>query len=248
MKSVNFSNWIIANRVWAFLVVPAALSGLMMGLYFSGVESLQQIAAPTIEGLAPFSWREFGILELLQNVFLLGIAWYLFRSAMILGLTLQGSLFAILMLLFLFVLLEEIDYGLHFIEYFTGSGTDLSGEWDRNLHNLSTEEGVQYGSYMKAVATASLVIVFFLAPFALSKSNNLLVCLFTPSRWAAANVLLIVLFSQIAHALDSAGFSHINGTPGNLEHNISEFRELNMYYLFLLYFAELKERLGKPGE
>jgi hypothetical protein len=40
-------------------------------------------------------------------------------------------------------------------------------------------------------------------------------------------------------ALDSAGLSHINGFQGSLEDNISELRELNMYYLFWLYLVEL---------
>jgi hypothetical protein len=40
-------------------------------------------------------------------------------------------------------------------------------------------------------------------------------------------------------ALDSAELSRINGSQGSLEDNISELRELNMYYLFWLYLVEL---------
>lgn len=56
-------------------------------------------------------------------------------------------------------------------------------------------------------------------------------------------VMLTVLLSWLAHALDDAGLAVIDGVPGNLEKNISEFRELNIYYLFLLYAAELRGRL-----
>ena len=61
------------------------------------------------------------------------------------------------------------------------------------------------------------------------------------------NVLMVVL-SRVAHLLDDTGLSHINGSPGNLENNILEFRELNIYYIFLLYFAELNWRLVKKDD
>ena len=101
---------------------------------------------------------------------------------------------------------------------------------------------------MKSVATATLVFVFLVAPFLLNRSRFRLIRLFTPSRWAAATVLLIAVLSRMAHMLDGAGLAQINGVPGNLQHNISEFRELNMYYLFLIYFAELGRRLRRPEE
>ena len=248
MQYFNFGAWVNGHRVSAYVLVPLALSGLMMGLYFSGSTPLQQLVAPTIEGLPPFSWREFGIPEMLQNVILIWIVVVLVRSAIEAGHAGLSTLFVLLSMGFVFVLLEELDYGQHFIEFFGGAGSSLNPEeWDRNIHNRSTAEGVQYGSYMKSVATATLVLVFLIAPFLFNRSRFQLVRMFTPSRWAAATVLLIALLSRIAHMLDGAGLAEINGVPGNLEHNISEFRELNMYYLFLIYFAELNQRLRRAG-
>lgn len=248
MQYFSFGAWVNGHRVSAYVLVPLALSGLMMGLYFSGSAPLQQLVAPTIEGLPPFSWREFGIPEMLQNVILIWIVVVLVRSALEAGHASLSSLFVLLAMGFVFVLLEELDYGQHFIEWFGGADASLNPEeWDRNIHNRFTEEGVQYGSYMKSVATATLVSVFLVAPFLLNRSRFQLARLFTPSRWAAATVLLIALLSRIAHMLDGAGLAEINGVPGNLEHNISEFRELNMYYLFLIYFAELNQRLRRAG-
>lgn len=249
MQHFNFGAWISRHRVIAYVLAPLALSGLMMGLYFSGSVPLQQLVAPTIEGLPPFSWREFGIPEMLQNAFLIWIIVVLVRSALEAGHASLSALFVLLAMGFVFVLLEELDYGQHFIEWFGGAEASLNPEeWDRNIHNRTTAEGVQYGSYMKTVATATLVSVFLVAPFLLNRSRFQLVRLFTPSRWAAATVLLIALLSRIAHMLDGAGLAEINGVPGNLEHNISEFRELNMYYLFLIYFAELNLRLRHMKE
>lgn len=244
MRQFSVGQWVARHRFTAYVSVPALLSALMMGLYFSGSVSLQQWVAPTIEGLSPFSWREFGILEMLQNVWLIWIVVVLIRSAVVSDRKDLTALFGLLAAGFLFVLLEEVDYGHHFIEFLGGADASLQQEnWNRNLHNRVTSEGVQYGSYMKAVATVTLVSVFLVAPFLLGKSRYGVVRLFTPTRWAAASVLLIALLSRVAHLLDGAGLAQINGVPGNLQHNISEFRELNMYYLFLVYFTEILQRL-----
>jgi hypothetical protein len=60
------------------------------------------------------------------------------------------TLLAVLAALFAFVLLEEVDYGRHFVEYLSGEVGPLSPEhWNRNVHNRVTAEGVQYASYMR---------------------------------------------------------------------------------------------------
>lgn len=244
MQYFNFGAWISRHRVTAYILAPLAVSALMMGMYFSGSVPLQQLVAPTIEGMSSFTWREFGVLEMLQNALLLYIVILLIRSAFAADKAFLSAVFVLLAMGFLFVLLEEIDYGQHFVEYLSGTNESLDPEgWDRNVHNRTTAEGVQYGSYMKTVATVTLISGFLVAPFLLGKSRFRVIRLFTPSRWAAATVLLIALLSRVAHLLDDSGLAVINGVPGNLEYNISEFRELNMYYLFLVYFAELHNRL-----
>ena len=185
---------------------------------------------------------------MLQNALLALIVLYLARSALLTGERWLRAAFGLLAFLFIFVLLEEIDYGLHYYDYFTGSMVESSaGEWNRNLHNRSTAAGVQWGSYMKLVSKAMLVLGFVVAPLVMHRSENRLARLLTPSRWAAATVLLMFVLSRLAHVLDRAGLSLIDGTAGGLEHNISEFREFNLYYLFLLYFAELFSKLKKAG-
>ncbi len=82
-----------------------------------------------------------------------------------------------------------------------------------------------------------------LAPLLLSSVRNAFIRLLLPSRWMIATVVLIVLLSFLAHTLEDAGYAMIGGAQGNLYKNVSEFRELNMYYLFLLYVAILNERL-----
>lgn len=73
-------NWIGNHRLQAHLLVPAALSLLLIGMYFSGIAWLQSVVAPTVPGMQAYSWREFGILEWPQNLLLLGILYQLARS------------------------------------------------------------------------------------------------------------------------------------------------------------------------
>lgn len=244
MRTDLLARAIAEHRLTAHLGVPAALTLLLLGLYFSGSTSLQAIVAPTIEGLHPFSWREFGALEILQNFVLLATV-ALFATAVrsAAGWPLK-CLFALAAVGFTFILLEEVDYGAHWIEWLTGDLGSLSPEtWDRNLHNRLTADGVQYGNYMRQAARVLVVVGFVLAPLVLPRSRNARLRLLAPSRWMIPTVLLMVVLSVLAHALDDAGLGTIGGVPGNLDHNISEFRELNFYYLFALYAAELNGRL-----
>jgi len=50
----------------------------------------------------------------------------------------------------------------------------------------------------------------------------------------------MILFSRLAYFLDDSGFGIINLVQGNLSSgDISEFRELNMYYDYLIYVYSL---------
>ena len=225
-------------------MLPTALSLLMLGLYFSGIESLQSVVAPTLPGLHKFTWREFGALEQMQHLMLLAMvalsADTLFRTEERLLRIGCGLICAV----FIFVFLEEVDYGTNFYEYVTGDNQPLSSEnWNRNLHNRYTETGTEFEYFMKSASDAVLVLAFVIAPFLLRGSRNKTIRLLRPTRWMAATVLLMAAFSVIAHALEDAGLGVIDGASGHLASNVSEFRESNIYYLFLLYIYELRLRV-----
>ncbi|MDH3903302.1 MAG: hypothetical protein OEU84_11895 [Xanthomonadales bacterium] len=244
MQSSIFAKWARGHHLEAYVVLPAAISLLLMAMYFSGNAFLQSIVAPDLKNMPLFSSREFGALEMLQNFFLLCIIFYSLRCS-IAAKDAVVKVFALLLIFVsVFVLLEEIDYGAPFIEYITGVHGSLAQEtWDRNWHNKTNASGVQNVSYLKLISNFGLLTGFVLAPLLLSSSRNRTLRLLVPSRWMIATAVLIVLLSLLAHYLDDAGHSIIAGNPGNLDKNISEFRELNMYYLFLLYLAILHERI-----
>jgi len=244
MQSSVFARWTVSRCFDSHVVLPGVLSLLLMAMYFSGNAYLQNIVAPSMDKVPLFSSREFGALEILQNFFLLCIVFYSARCVMAAGDIWIRLLAIFLLLISVFTFLEEIDYGAHFIEYFTGEYGSLAQEtWDRNWHNKTGPGGVQNVSYLKLATNIAMLAGFVMAPLLLSSARNRTIRLLVPSRWMISTVVLIVLLSLLAHSLEDAGYAMIGDRPGNLHKNISEFRELNMYYLFLLYVATLNERL-----
>ena len=244
MRSSIFSKWILGHPFQAHVVWPGMVSLAMMGMYFAGIPSLQNLVAPTLERVHSYSWREFGGLEILQNVVLLCICFYLIRCILLSRqMAVRIFLFAFLgMVLFIFA--EEIDYGRHFMEFATGRVGSLDPQtWNRNLHNRTLPSGEQLASYIKLAGNLLILGCFVLAPLLLGDSRNRTVRLLAPSKWVMATVAVAIAVSRLAHVLDDAGHGMIDGVEGNLHLNISEFLEFNVYYLFLMYVAVLHERL-----
>ncbi len=244
MQSSVFAKWTLRHPFKSHVVLPGIISLLLIGMYFSGNAYLQNIVAPDLKNVPVFMAREFGALEILQNVLLVCISYYSVRCFMAAENSWVKLLSFFLIIVSVFTLMEEIDYGTPFVEYFTGNYGSLAPEtWERNWHNRTGSSGVQNVSYLKLAASIAIPLGFVLAPLLLSGSRNSTMRLLVPSRWVISTVILMVLLSRLAHGLDDAGYSIIGGLEGKLHKNISEFRELNMYYLLLLYTAILHERI-----
>jgi hypothetical protein len=56
----------------------------------------------------------------------------------------------------------------------------------------------------------------------------------TPSLWYVATVAVMVAVSHVPHALESLG-----ADPGSLRSNLSEFRELIVYWLGALFARDI---------
>ena len=218
-----------------FVLIPLAFNAVLMGMYFSGISTLQQVVAPTIEWLVPNNWREFGALEQLQNGLLLATLVILVLGALNKRSLLDRACMALGALVFLFLLLEEIDYGIHFYEYFTGRS---SGIEVRNWHNQRVD-GTQNVKRFKQLVDVMIVLLFVVLPLARNRIRSAFLRNIAPSRWFVLGLLLAVLYSKFAHVLDDRGLGRIDGVEGNLSGNISEFRELSNYYFFMLYALQL---------
>lgn len=212
-----------------FFIFPMTVSAMLITMYFSGIDILQQIVSPMRRENLAVAMREFGLLENLQNLYLLiiiVISCYGIRKK---ALTKERLAWLAVAAIAVFVFLEEIDYGLNFYDFLTqappGDVTQV-----RNIHNAG-----DLNKQIKITVDLILVCVFVLAPFVLWRSGSALIRYVLPNRWFALTVLGMALLSSLAHRLDDAGLAQ----DGSLNHNITEFRELTIYYVWMLYLYEL---------
>jgi len=211
--------------------IPAAVSLVLIGSYFSGVAFLQNIVSPNFELPNPNAPREFGLLENLQNVYLIAIIVIAAVAARRSGGLARMAFFGVALFVS-FVFLEEIDYGLHYYEIITGVSS-YDPEQVRNVHNIGDTT-----QHIKRVADAVLILFFGLMPLALRKNTHPFVRAVLPSPYCLLTLVVMLVMRSLAHGLQDAGF----GDPGSIEKNISEFRELNIYYLALVYMLDIARR------
>lgn len=211
--------------------VPTAVTMVLVLMFFSGNPVLAAWVAPPIS-------RELGLLENLQAATLLvaiGFALTGWRRA---ASATERLVFAALAAVLTLLVLEEINYGEHFWKFVSGQSLVPRGRGQElNLHNkIST-------SPIKTAANVVLLLGFVILPLAVSQHAPAWLRYITPRRALITTVLASVAVSRMAHALDE-----ISGDPGHaLGNNIAEFREAFIYYIGLLYVADLALRRRWPG-
>lgn len=212
-----------SRRRWFFYVFfPAGLSLTLVGMYFSGVGWLGDAVASAVS-------REYGLLESIQALTILVI----FGLAVVALCRAASGRARVLALLLaavsLVALLEELDYGMHLMELLRGLPPHQGAE-ARNLHNIGDNT-----SRLKALNHLVMGLFFVVLPLVAAWSSRPLLQRLAPHRLSIVTVILMVLVTQLAHLLDDSGAPH----NGSLTKNISEFGELFVYYLWLVYFWEL---------
>jgi len=228
------------KKPWLIIVIiPCAINLLLVGMYFSGIPLLAHIIVPDMPEVA--QRREFGLMENLQNIYLLAMTVMGAWAIRIKPIAWEKAAAVLYTIFAAFVFLEEIDYGLHWIEYLKGvSPGEFVPVEGRNWHN----EG-ERTSVMKDLVTLSCVLLFVIAPFAFRNSNNQLIRYLLPVKQYALGFLGIVLISRLAHYLSDLGL----GADG-IKQNIGEFRELGMYYFYMIWSYTLifKRNFAKAPE
>jgi len=225
-----------------FVFLLASFNIVLMAMYFSGSSFLQNIIVPQMVGLDENSWREFGLLEMLQNLFLIGLIFIFIYALIVKDNWVDKGLYFIAISVFVFLFLEEIDYGLHYYEWVTG---EVVNDGPRNWHNQVAEDGHQNTRKIKRIADALMIIIFVLLPLInLIKPVNKVLgrYVFVPVIYFVGAAVLALAFSKLAHYFEDAGFAMINGIEGKMHNNISEFRETSIYYIYLLYALQLVGR------
>lgn len=220
------------KNIYFFIVIPFILNFILMGFYFSGINFLQNIISPN----DVFLTRESGLLEQLQNLYLLSIFAMFFYLSIKRPNKNEKIFFSLLSAIFVFLFLEEIDYGMNLYEFFLGHA---SGENVRNWHNQSADGNRQNVHYFKQLIDLANVTWFILLPLLASKVKIPFIKSIMPSRFFIVGFILTAVLSSISHYLENMNLSEINGSFGSLSGNISEFREHNTYYLYLLYAIQI---------
>ena len=224
------------KKIILFVGIPVLMNALFLCLYFTGIEGLQQLIAPRVEGLPFSSWREFGLLEQLQNLFLFIIVIAFLRAFSKQDQRLEKSFFLLGALVMLFLFLEEIDYGLHLAHYLSPEPLETAR---LNLHNQQTFGERENVHYIKRMGDFGAVIWFGLIPLLKYRFSFRDLRGIIPSTWFIAPLLISFIVAAVATRLNILGLGMINGHEGVIHDNISEFRETTTYYIYCLYALQL---------
>jgi hypothetical protein len=214
-----------------YWLLPLLAGWLFTAMYFSGVSWMQEI-------IAPASNREFGLLENLGAV-LIVCSFFVVLKISMLPMKPVFKVFGVLTCLVTVVMfLEEIDYGLHFIEWMKGIPHG-EGLQIRNFHNRGNNT-----NNLKTVAYVTLLSMFMVMPYVDRLKRHRLGKVLVPSKMILFTVLATALVALLHEALDPYGLP----SNGSLDSNQSEFEEVVIYYTFFVYFREKYIQFRKSPE
>lgn len=213
------------KKHFIFWGLPTLYSLLVMGLYFSGSDALVDWVAPrtNTQPWTDYGNRELGLLENAQHLVLLisicVLFWFYPRATHFLQRA--GTVCGVVVIGFMFF--EEIDYGSHYWDWIT-SASRFEGEV--NFHNTTG-----HTNRMKQAVDLVMVVWFVFLPILAPVSKSAWLKYFAAPRLIVLTVVAAVVVSKFAHALDDRDLA----VRTALSNNISEFRELFTYYIWLLY-------------
>jgi hypothetical protein len=193
------------TRLLLYGVLPLLLVGGMVIGYHSPLRAL----------VAPDSGKEFGLLENLQNVLLIGIA-----AVGIAGFRRKKRQWERICLIFvvagaLFMLLEETDYGFQYV-----------GGRPVNIHEVGSIEAT-----LEHIARFGGLIFFGGFAILFADSKNAVLRYLAPDRYAVLTILLVTACWEIAIRLPAS--------EGALAGHEIEYAELGIYYLVLVYMWDV---------
>jgi hypothetical protein len=198
--------------------LPLVLSFILMVCYFQGPNWLQELAASSYN-------REFGLVENTENAILLCIVYMAFRLLKLPNSKRLKITYLVIFFAAVFVFLEEIDYGYHYVNYINDAGaTQLS--INHNIHNMP-----HVNNQLRLIFYMFIAIFIIILPYFSSYKLPLLLGHFVADIRLQLTVLAFLIISKMAGIFND--LSH--NTNMALHGNISEFEELALYYLFLVY-------------
>ena len=221
-------------RYW---IIPLLVLIPLLTMYFSGVKWAQELVCPSVD------W-ELGIVENMQILLLLIILIVNVIAIFRKKIKLEKVVFSLLSLFTLFVLLEEIDYGAHFLSYFKGHSDTIFVEMTgkANVHNLGNNARI-----FKRSIYPLMLVLFIITPMIVHKIKNPIIKYLIPCKWFVITAVITIFSYAVPRLLVDWNILE----DGGFGVNIGEFSEIMVYYIFFLYLYEVifeKELQLKPNE
>lgn len=218
------------RRHFFYWILPTGVILCLIAMYFSGITLLQEIVFPTYN-------RELGLNENMQAMLICGVLFVAIQGYRHADHSLPRLGFALVLIGGIFQLLEELNYGMHFLNAIDPERFGRTLPWG-NVHN---QPGVSTG--IKKLSDLVLALYFFIFPLAVRSGAPAWLRYVAPSRLIVLTVLAMVATSKFAHFLNDSG---VLGDH-HMSRSMSEFREPYVYYVGLLYIWELTYRRRWPG-
>ena len=213
-----------------YWILPSAISIACIFIYFFDFFGLSYLIANPIN-------REFGIVENLQLVLLMLIFFVATKGIKNNTNKRARQCFRFLAAACILLFLEEIDYGLHYRDYFTSydSGAVMMIDYNTEIRNLHNNGKITNVSKMISYATiVGLFVVIPLIPSTTREKYPFYKHL-SPSRLIVMTAVCLLIVNNLALYF----YRYTEHPNSALNGNISEFEEIMTYYIFLLYIAEL---------
>jgi len=206
----------LRTRLLLYGGLPLVCLAALLWAYYGGT-ALRTVVSPEMDWVHPDSQREFGLLENLQNILLAAIA-----VVALMGVRRKASRAErIALVVFgvgaIFMLLEETDYGLQYLE----------SDAPYNLHRLGyTEAALMHAAHFG--------LLTFFGAFAIvcAESKRPVLRYLAPDRFSVLTILILTAAWELALRLGA-------NDVGSLRGNEIEFAELGVYYLVLLYAIDM---------
>lgn len=216
-----------------YWIAPALVLILYILIYFFDWGGLSFAMAPEYN-------REFGVIENTQVLIIGGMIIVCLRGARVQE-RLPKYFFRLGVLATIFILLEEVDYGLHLYDWYVGKTTAMvDAEYEnrevRNIHN-----SFDMTEIFKKLSFLFLAIICLLAARPkgkikiLARLQSLVPAGFRPDPLLAITVILVPLISQFAFYIKN----NFDIRSQVLNGNISEFEETLIYYCIFLYLYQV---------
>ena len=207
---------------WTFPIVAMVVQ---IAMYFSGVQLLVEIVCPSV------NW-EFGSIENLQLLTILGIVIISIFGVIRKSTMIEKLGFAFLSLFSIFVLGEETDWGAHYVLHYTGDKSTFFSELvgQTNIHNYGG-----HAKWFKRPVYGIMILLFIALPFFRQKLTHPFLQYITPNPLITGTALITLFADLIPRFIVKLGLRE----DGGLGVNIGEFAEIMVYYTFALYVFEI---------